>query len=132
MWRPATREVTGTNEGRSSFCDKTLNSLTNIRLVPLGTRRRFGPAPAEETARPQLAQPSPSAYPKQSNQDQDSRRGREETPTNSQGKPIILEHRLPKSCFLAKHFSIAGPVRFAGDPSSSSVVIAVTTLLITN
>ncbi|KIK39819.1 hypothetical protein CY34DRAFT_88532 [Suillus luteus UH-Slu-Lm8-n1] len=66
MWRPATREVTGTNE------------------VPLGTRRRFGPAPAEEIARPQLAQPSPSAYPKQSNQDQDSRRGREETPTNSQ------------------------------------------------
>jgi hypothetical protein len=114
MWRPATREVTGTNE------------------VPLGTRRRFGPAPAEETARPQLAQPSPSAYPKQFNQDQDSRRGREETPTNSQSKPIILEHRLPKSCFLAKHFSIAGPVRFAGDPSSPSVAIAVTILLITN
>ncbi|KAG2344308.1 hypothetical protein BDR05DRAFT_846243, partial [Suillus weaverae] len=74
MWRPATREVTGTNEGRSSFCDKTLNSLTNIRPVPLGTRRRFGPAPAEEIPRPQLAQPSPSAYPKQSNQDQESRR----------------------------------------------------------
>ncbi|KAG2035467.1 hypothetical protein BDR03DRAFT_522342 [Suillus americanus] len=92
MWRPATREVTGTNE------------------VPLGTRRRFGPAPAEETARPQLAQPSPSAYPKQSNQDQDPRRGREETPANSQ----------------------TGPVRFAGDPGSSSVAIAVTILLITN
>ncbi|OAX37769.1 hypothetical protein K503DRAFT_692761 [Rhizopogon vinicolor AM-OR11-026] len=92
MWRPATREVTGTNEG--------------YHLVPLGTRRRFGPAPAEETARPQLAQPSPSAYPKQSNQDQDPRRGREETPTTP-GKPITLEHRLPKSCF-GKHFSIAG------------------------
>ncbi|KAJ7184403.1 splicing factor SF1 [Mycena filopes] len=46
MWRPATRQISGTNE------------------VPLGQRRRFGPAPAEEAPRPQLAQPSPSAYPR--------------------------------------------------------------------
>ena len=32
--------------------------------VPLGNRRRFGPAPVEDTAPPQLAQPSPSAYPR--------------------------------------------------------------------
>ncbi|KIY51802.1 hypothetical protein FISHEDRAFT_36507 [Fistulina hepatica ATCC 64428] len=60
MWRPATRQITGTND------------------VPLGTRRRFGPAPAEEQAPPQLAQPSPSAYPRPSHDD--SRREREEAP----------------------------------------------------
>ncbi|KAH7884673.1 hypothetical protein F5I97DRAFT_1891108 [Phlebopus sp. FC_14] len=65
MWRPATREVTGTND------------------VPLGTRRRFGPAPVEETAPPQLAQPSPSAYPRQALQESDSRRNRAETPNES-------------------------------------------------
>ncbi|KAI0077871.1 hypothetical protein K474DRAFT_1684037 [Panus rudis PR-1116 ss-1] len=69
MWRPATREVTGTNE------------------TPLGNRRRFGPAPVEESAPPQLAQPSPSAYPRQQyNQDRDSRGGsRDDTPTPSNG-----------------------------------------------
>ncbi|KAK0235803.1 hypothetical protein EDD85DRAFT_838151 [Armillaria nabsnona] len=63
MWRPATRQITGTNE------------------VPLGQRRRFGPAPSEEAAPPQLAQPSPSAYPRP-HQDHDSpgKRGRDETP----------------------------------------------------
>lgn len=69
MWRPATREVTGTNE------------------VPLGTRRRFGPAPVEESAPPQLAQPSPSAYPRFQHQEQDTRKSREETPNGSVGKP---------------------------------------------
>ncbi|KAI6025114.1 hypothetical protein BKA83DRAFT_4257066 [Pisolithus microcarpus] len=65
MWRPATREVTGTND------------------VPLGTRRRFGPAPVEESAPPQLAQPSPSAYPRFQHQEQDTRKSREETPNGS-------------------------------------------------
>jgi hypothetical protein len=50
--------------------------------VPLGGRRRFGPAPAEETAPPQLAQPSPSAYPRPLQNDSDSKRGREESPTS--------------------------------------------------
>ncbi|GBE88265.1 hypothetical protein BKA93DRAFT_751187 [Sparassis latifolia] len=67
MWRPATREVSGTNE------------------TPLGNRRRFGPAPVEETAPPQLAQPSPSAYPRPTPQnDRDSsRHDRGESPVNT-------------------------------------------------
>ncbi|TFK49894.1 hypothetical protein OE88DRAFT_1808958 [Heliocybe sulcata] len=70
MWKPATREVTGTNE------------------IPLGTRRRFGPAPSEEIAPPQLAQPSPSAFPRQQPlSPQDSpRRDREDTPASADGK----------------------------------------------
>ncbi|KAG6850689.1 hypothetical protein H0H93_009847 [Arthromyces matolae] len=66
MWRPATRQITGTND------------------VPLGQRRRFGPAPAEETAPPQLAQPSPSAYPRPANTDE--RRGRDDSPVNGDTK----------------------------------------------
>ncbi|KZT07716.1 uncharacterized protein LAESUDRAFT_103549 [Laetiporus sulphureus 93-53] len=69
MWRPATREVTGTND------------------TPLGNRRRFGPAPTEETAPPQLAQPSPSAYPRpQPHNDRDRdgyRQDRGSTPTST-------------------------------------------------
>ncbi|KAH8100910.1 hypothetical protein BXZ70DRAFT_936468 [Cristinia sonorae] len=67
MWRPATREVTGTNE------------------TPLGNRRRFGPAPAEETAPPQLAQPSPSAYPRPppSNGRDDDRHSRDRSPVSN-------------------------------------------------
>jgi len=65
MWRPATKQITGTNE------------------VPLGQRRRFGPAPTEDAAPPQLAQPSPSAYPRPVQQDPDSpTRGRDESPIN--------------------------------------------------
>lgn len=81
MWRPATRQITGTND------------------VPLGQRRRFGPAPAEEMAPPQLAQPSPSAYPRSANQDTESpgKRGREESPSNGdpKGKPDTIN-----ICFL--------------------------------
>ncbi|KAJ7678524.1 splicing factor SF1 [Mycena rosella] len=62
MWRPATRQITGTNE------------------VPLGQRRRFGPAPPEEAAPPQLAQPSPSAYPRPQ-PDSPGKRGRDESPS---------------------------------------------------
>ncbi|KAF9466532.1 splicing factor SF1 [Collybia nuda] len=68
MWRPATRQITGTND------------------VPLGQRRRFGPAPAEETAPPQLAQPSPSAYPRPHHDDSPGKRGREESPSNGDPK----------------------------------------------
>ncbi|KAJ3567884.1 hypothetical protein NP233_g6071 [Leucocoprinus birnbaumii] len=70
MWRPATKQITGTND------------------VPLGQRRRFGPAPTEESAPPQLAQPSPSVYPRQRDQDTDSpgKRGREESPSSGDPK----------------------------------------------
>ncbi|KAF8742686.1 hypothetical protein AX14_002911 [Amanita brunnescens Koide BX004] len=71
MWKPATRQITGTND------------------VPLGQRRRFGPAPAEETAPPQLAQPSPSAYPRpsvSSDHESPGKRGREESPSNGDPK----------------------------------------------
>ncbi|KAF8656884.1 hypothetical protein AX16_002429 [Volvariella volvacea WC 439] len=72
MWKPATRQLTGTND------------------VPLGQRRRFGPAPVEDSAPPQLAQPSPSAYPRpqQHNQDHDSpgKRGRDESSTTGDPK----------------------------------------------
>ncbi|KAE9395006.1 hypothetical protein BT96DRAFT_886007 [Gymnopus androsaceus JB14] len=69
MWRPATRQITGTND------------------VPLGNRRRFGPAPSEESAAPpQLAQPSPSAYPKPQEPESIGKRGREESPQNGDPK----------------------------------------------
>ncbi|KAJ3843287.1 hypothetical protein F5878DRAFT_605392 [Lentinula raphanica] len=68
MWRPATRQITGTND------------------VPLGNRRRFGPAPTEEAAPPQLAQPSPSAYPKPQDHESLGKRGREESPQNGDPK----------------------------------------------
>ncbi|KAK7032865.1 hypothetical protein R3P38DRAFT_2919388 [Favolaschia claudopus] len=66
MWRPATRQITGTND------------------VPLGQRRRFGPAPTEEAAPPQLAQPSPSAYPRPQNDS--PKRGRDDSPINGDAK----------------------------------------------
>ncbi|KIY64575.1 splicing factor SF1 [Cylindrobasidium torrendii FP15055 ss-10] len=64
MWRPATRQITGTND------------------VPLGTRRRFGAQPADDNngSTPRLAQPSPSAYPKAYEQESPGKRGRDETP----------------------------------------------------
>ncbi|KAH7911351.1 hypothetical protein BJ138DRAFT_932926 [Hygrophoropsis aurantiaca] len=62
MWRPATREVSGTND-------------------------------AEETAPPQLAQPSPSAYPRQAPQDHDSgRRGRDDS--SAEAPVVITEFTL--------------------------------------
>ncbi|KAI0701329.1 hypothetical protein BC835DRAFT_239719 [Cytidiella melzeri] len=70
MWRPATREVSGTNE------------------IPLGNRRRFGPAPVEEAQPPQLAQPSPSAYPRAPPSPQDSsHRGRDGSPASNSATP---------------------------------------------
>ncbi|ESK92332.1 splicing factor sf1 [Moniliophthora roreri MCA 2997] len=68
MWRPATRQITGTND------------------VPLGQRRRFGPAPTEDSAPPQLAQPSPSAYPRQHDNESPGKRGREESPASGDPK----------------------------------------------
>lgn len=54
--------------------------------APLGSRRRFGPAPAEEMAPPQLAQPSPSAFPKPFGNDNSSQQ-RDESPAAPAGKP---------------------------------------------
>lgn len=66
--------------------------------APLGNRRRFGPAPVEETAPPQLAQPSPSAYPRPppQNDRESSRQDRGDTPpANSAGKLIIFHEDSP-------------------------------------
>lgn len=73
---------------KSFFC--SLNVFSNS--VPLGNRRRFGPAPSEEQAPPQLAQPSPSAYPKPQEPEHNGKRGREESPQNGdpKGKPRVL------------------------------------------
>ena len=96
MWRPATREVTGTND--STFLAYIGMIVRSPSLAPLGNRRRFGPAPTEETAPPQLAQPSPSAYPRPHAQnDRDSSRSdRGETPQtpNGSGTCPFLPTRL--------------------------------------
>ncbi|KAL4252311.1 Branchpoint-bridging protein [Abortiporus biennis] len=76
MWRPATREVTGTND------------------TPLGNRRRFGPAPVEETAPPQLAQPSPSAYPRP--QVRDDREGSRSSRDNSPAPNPSADSNAPR------------------------------------
>ncbi|KAF4614072.1 hypothetical protein D9613_007883 [Agrocybe pediades] len=68
MWKPATRQITGTND------------------VPLGNRRRFGPAPTEDTPAPQLAQPSPSVYPRSQHQEDSPKRGRDDSPVNGDAK----------------------------------------------
>ncbi|KAJ7097200.1 hypothetical protein B0H15DRAFT_902570 [Mycena belliarum] len=70
MWRPATRPITGTND------------------VPLGTRRRFGPAPTEEASHTRLAQPSPSAYPRPQSDSQD-KSGRDKSPADVKGETNI-------------------------------------------
>jgi splicing factor 1 len=64
-------------------------------LVPLGQRRRFGPAPVE-TAPPQLAQPSPSAFPRAPDQDSPGKRPREEmvTPVDGKSKPALQPRSL--------------------------------------
>jgi hypothetical protein len=78
--------------------------------VPLGQRRRFGPAPAEDIAPPQLAQPSPSAYPRPPQQDPDSPgRGRDDSPVNgAAGKLNELENnsRLPFAISLSLHSNL--------------------------
>jgi hypothetical protein len=100
MWRPATKQITGTNESQYIFIFISSNFLPiSPRLVPLGgNRRRFGPAPVEESAPPQLAQPSPSAYPRPRD---DGSRTKEDSPsstgTPSPGKSaaahLLLSHR---------------------------------------
>lgn len=87
MWRPATRQITGTNEGRH-IVPRRQPYFNLLSVVPLGNRRRFGPPPAEETAPPQLAQPSPSAYPRPSQHEE--RRPKEESPSQT-GSPAPRE-----------------------------------------
>lgn len=107
MWRPATRQITGTNEGAFAV-DLDLYCFFLIQIapvVPLGSRRRFGPAPAEESAPPQLAQPSPSVYPRQpAHNDQESpKRGRDDSPVtlDAQGKPDVTIIDLTASSLLS-------------------------------
>jgi hypothetical protein len=66
----------------SSFSSHVIPYLPSE--VPLGNRRRFGPAPVEESAPPQLAQPSPSAYPRPRD---DSSRTKEEYPSTGTPSP---------------------------------------------
>jgi hypothetical protein len=121
MWRPATRQITGTNDGEFACLCLGNYRFSNLALVPLGTRRRFGPAPAEETAPPQLAQPSPSAYPRplQNDHDSPSKRGREESPGSGdpKGKPDSVE--------LNSHF-VSPP---SGHMSNSSFARLITALI---
>lgn len=73
MWRPATREVSGTND------------------TPLGARRRFGPAPVEDSTPPQLAQPSSTTFSKLNGND-NSARSREESPST----PTPVDPNAPR------------------------------------
>ncbi|KAJ7737152.1 hypothetical protein DFH07DRAFT_842363 [Mycena maculata] len=70
MWRPATSQLTGTND------------------VPLGQRRRFGPAPTEAAAPPKLAQPSPSAYPRPQSEKRPRDRDGSPSTGEAKGKPL--------------------------------------------
>lgn len=94
MWRPATKQITGTNEGTYIYRQFYTIGLKSSS-VPLGARRRFGPAPAEDMAPPQLAQPSPSAYPRPPQQDDSPQRGRDESPVNGGGKLVELMTPAP-------------------------------------
>lgn len=80
---------------------KTCFLAHSFSVVPLGVRRRFGPAPAEDMAPPQLAQPSPSAYPRPPQQDsENSKRGRDDSPINDvKGKlnEYAINPRLPSA-----------------------------------
>ncbi|QRV75109.1 splicing factor SF1 [Ceratobasidium sp. AG-Ba] len=55
MWKPAGKAITGTND------------------IPLGNKRRFGPAVIEDAPKAEIAQASPAAFPRLStNRDSDS------------------------------------------------------------
>lgn len=91
MWRPATKQITGTNDSASILILASFHFIYIPITVPLGgNRRRFGPAPVEESAPPQLAQPSPSAYPRP----RDDARAKEESPsaggTPTPGKSTVI------------------------------------------
>lgn len=67
-----------------SISTVTMDLMTNYNcVVPLGSRRRFGPAPVEDSAPPQLAQPSPSAYPRPQPRDHSEDRSREQSPASN-------------------------------------------------
>jgi len=89
MWKPATRQITGTNDGLYFSKIFQVDVVTEINFsfsVPLGQRRRFGPAPAEDAPAPQLAQPSPSVYPRSQHQEDSPKRGRDDSPVNGDPK----------------------------------------------
>jgi len=96
MWRPATKQITGTNDSASTLFLPRISPYI-FASVPLGgNRRRFGPAPVEESAPPQLAQPSPSAYPRPRD---DGSRAKEEslstgTPTPGKSTVTYLLRRI--------------------------------------
>lgn len=117
MWKPATRQITGTNDG--TFHCLYVQFFGNLiffyfPLVPLGQRRRFGPAPAEDGPAPQLAQPSPSAYPRSQHQDESpGKRGRDESPVNGDPKGkhetiicLTSMASLHRALFLRRHWRL--------------------------
>lgn len=59
--------------------------------MPLGTRRRFGPAPVENQAPVQLAQPSPSAFPRERDHETPTKRPREESSTPTGRKWLLYD-----------------------------------------
>lgn len=95
MWKPATRQITGTNDGQYISLTFHRSDLFLTRcVVPLGQRRRFGPAPADDAPAPQLAQPSPSAYPRSYQDESPGKRGRDESPVNGDPKSKQTENSL--------------------------------------
>lgn len=101
MWRPATKQITGTNDSKSILFINSCNFLSIPPfLVPLGgNRRRFGPAPVEESAPPLLAQPSPSAYPRPRD---DGSRTKEDSPSST-GTPTPGKSAAAHSLYRIVH-----------------------------
>ena len=82
-----------------------------IFIAPLGNRRRFGPAPVEESAPPQLAQPSPSAYPRPQlqNDRESSRLDRDTPPSNGAGKYNDFSNRTHLAAATSAKWLAAAP-----------------------
>lgn len=105
MWKAATKQITGTNDGEPNCITLVKTQCLTLSSVPLGNRRRFGPAPVE-TAPPQLAQPSPSAFPRAPDQESPGKRAREETPTPNDGKCLSTGSKfvvVPNTCLVSAY-----------------------------
>jgi hypothetical protein len=79
----------------SSFSSHMIPYLSPVKVPLGGNRRRFGPAPMEESAPPQLAQPSPSAYPRPRD---DGSRMKEEFPLTDTPTPGKSTATYPVHC----------------------------------
>ena len=140
MWRPATREVSGTNDSTWStqiFCFPR-HQVANkpLRLAPLGNRRRFGPAPVESNTPPQLAQPSPTTFSKPYGSDNPTK-SREESPTTpTPGKWNTFTTPSPARERFLVHRGVLGEISlqrviclsFLPPPSSRAVYSSILTI----